>query len=244
MAALIVTALHGPHGPCYHAGMDQLAMFAKYWEPGRVKTRLAASIGAPAASRLYRRFVLTLVQRFADVGQRRVLAYTPAERRPEFETIATDRWRLAAQAGGDLGQRMQAYFADAFRGGATRVVLIGSDSPNLPVAVVNEAFQRLAQVSVVLGPAEDGGYYLVGAVGCIPPIFAGIRWSSPQVWPQTVDRLRAAGCAYGVLPPWYDVDDLTSLRRMLRDLTRQAPSDGPLGELREEVSRIIATTHD
>jgi len=239
-----VAALHDPGQPCYHAGMDQLGMFAKYWEPGRVKTRLAASIGDQAASRLYHRFVLTLLRRFAHVGQRRVLAYAPAERGAEFAAWAPAGWQLAPQAGGDLGQRIQAYFAGALRDGATRVVLVGSDTPNLPVEYVDEAFQRLSQVPVVLGPADDGGYYLVGAAGCVPPIFAGIPWSSPQVWPQTVARLRDAGCPYGVLPPWYDVDDLASLRRMDRDLACAAKLDEPLGELREELSRAMAMNDD
>jgi glycosyltransferase A (GT-A) superfamily protein (DUF2064 family) len=95
--------------------MDQLGMFAKYWEPGSVKTRLAAAIGDEAASSLYRRFVLTLLSRFEGIGQRRVLAYTPPERRAEFESLVADGWLLAAQGDGDLGQRMQHYFAEAFR---------------------------------------------------------------------------------------------------------------------------------
>ena len=214
-------------------------MFAKYWEPGCVKTRLAAAIGDLAASTLYRRFVLTLLQRFAGVGQRRVLAYTPAERRMEFESLAADDWLLAAQADGDLGGRMQDYYADAFRSGATRVVLIGSDSPNLPVDYVNDAFQQLDKYPVVLGPADDGGYYLVGAAGSVPPIFAGIQWSSPRVWSQTVSRLRDADCPYGVLPAWYDVDDLASLRRIYRDMADQEPSDEPLRRLREDVFHVV-----
>jgi hypothetical protein len=219
--------------------MDQLGMFAKYWEPGRVKTRLAAAIGDQAASSLYRRFVLTLVQRFAEVGRRRVLAYTPAERRTEFESLAAEDWQLAAQAGGNLGERMQAYFANAFRSGATRVVLIGSDSPNLPLDYVNDAFQQLDDAPVVLGPADDGGYYLVGAAGSVPPIFAGIQWSSPQVWAQTLNRLRNADCPYGVLPVWYDVDDLASLRQVYQDLADREPLDEPLRHLREEVFHVV-----
>lgn len=241
---LIVADLEGDRRPWYHAGMDQLGMFVKYWEPGRVKTRLAASLGDRAASSLYRHFVFTLVRRLAEVGQRRVLVYTPAERKPEFEALANEHWDSAPQADGNLGQRIQAYFAAAFHAGATRVLLVGSDSPNVPVEYVQEAFRLLARVPVVLGPADDGGYYLVGAAGTVPPIFARISWSTPHVWPQTVQRLRDAGCPYGVLPPWYDVDDPADLRRMERDLARPGPLDAPLAQLRDEVSRIIATNHD
>ena len=216
-------------------------MFAKYWEPGRVKTRLAAAIGDQAASSLYRRFVLTLLHRFAGVGQRRVLAYAPAERRTEFESLVADDWILASQGGGDLGERMQHYFAEAFRSGADRVVLIGSDSPNLPVEYVHDAFQQLDRYPVVLGPADDGGYYLVGAAGGVPPIFAGILWSSSQVWTQTVDLLRDADCPYGVLPAWYDVDDLAGLRRIHRDMADQEPLDEPLRRLREDLIKVDGT---
>ena len=219
-------------------------MFAKYWEPGRVKTRLAAAIGDQAASSLYRRFVLTLLQRLAGLAQRRILAYTPAERRTEFESLGADGWLLAAQADGDLGQRMQDYFAEAFRSSADRVVLIGSDSPNLPVDYVNGAFQQLDEYPVVLGPADDGGYYLVGAAQTVPPMFAGIPWSSPQVWNQTVRRLRDADCPYGVLPAWYDVDDLASLRRIYRDTADQEPLDEPLRHLREDVGQAIRNHGD
>ena len=168
--------------------MNQLGMFAKYWEPGRVKTRLAAAIGDQAAQQpvpAVRADAVAATCRSSPSGA--VLAYTPAERRTEFESLSPDGWLLAAQADGDLGQRMQDYFADAFRRGATRVVLIGSDSPNLPVDYVNDAFQQLDKYPVVLGPADDGGYYLVGAAGSVPPIFKGIEWGSSQVWTQTVN---------------------------------------------------------
>ena len=214
-------------------------MFVKYWEPGRVKTRLAAAIGDQAADTLYRRFVLTLLQRFAGVGQRRVLAYTPAERRTEFESLAADDWLLAAQADGDLGERMQDYFADAFRQRRTRVVLIGSDSPNLPVDYVNDAFQQLDKVSGRVRPRGRWRVLSGGAAGSVPPIFAGIQWSSPRVWSQTVIRLRDADCPYGVLPAWYDVDDLASLRRIYRDMADQELSDEPLRRLREDVFHVV-----
>jgi len=221
--------------------MNQLGIFAKYWEPGRVKTRLAAAIGDEAASSLHRRFVLTLLSRFEGVGHRRVLAYTPPERRAEFESLVADSWHLATQADGDLGQRMQHYFADAFRCGANRVVLIGSDSPNLPIDFVNDAFQQLDTSPVVLGPADDGGYYLVGAAGGVPPIFRGVQWSSSQVWSQTVRLLRDVGCPYGALPAWYDVDDLPGLQRMYRELGDLERLDEPLRRLREDVTKVVGT---
>jgi rSAM/selenodomain-associated transferase 1 len=139
-------------------------------------------------------------------------------------------WSLEPQAEGDLGARMRAFFEWAFASGATRVVLIGSDSPTLPIPFVEEAFAALAQHPVVLGPTLDGGYYLVGAdcqsvgeavlrpAASVPPIFERIDWSTSAVFEQTVERLRAAGLPYHVLPPWYDVDELADLARLKQEL--------------------------
>ena len=224
--------------------MDQLGIFAKYWQPGTVKTRLAAAVGDDAASRLYRRFLITLLRRFGHVAQRRVLAYTPPDQRAEFALLAADTWTLQEQAAGDLGMRMQNYFAKAFRSGADRVVLIGSDSPTVPLDYVTDAFQLLEKFPIVLGPSDDGGYYLVGAAGEVPPIFAGVAWSTPLVWRQTQALLQAAGYSCGVLPVWYDVDDLPGLRRMNRELADHPPLDGTLRQLHEDVVRMLKSTTD
>ena len=206
--------------------MRQLGIFAKYPQPGRVKTRLAASIGDESACRLYRAFVETLLARFAHVGNQRVLAFSPPERRAEFEALGGPCWQLAEQSTGDLGQRMQRYFKDAFERGASRVVLLGSDSPTLPVEYVERAFRLLKEVPVVLGPSDDGGYYLIGAAGQVPPIFDDIAWSSEAVWGQTTNRLRSLGQDFRELPPWYDVDDEEDLRRLKNELSDEPSSEG------------------
>lgn len=221
-----------------------MGIFAKYWRPGAVKTRLAASVGDDAASRLQRRFLVTLLRRFGHVAQRRVLAYTPPDQRAEFALLAADVWTLQDQAVGDLGKRMQNYFTEAFHSGAQRVVLIGSDSPTLPLDYVTGAFQLLDTFPVVLGPADDGGYYLVGAAGGVPPIFAGVAWSTPLVWNQTQSLLQAAGYRCGVLPVWYDVDDLPGLRRMERELADTATLDETLRQLHEDVAIVLESIAD
>src|SRR5262245_44953067 len=162
-----------------------LGMFAKHWTPGRAKTRLAEAIGDARAAEVHRLFVSAIAQRMSAVGDERVLAIDPPESDQEFRRELGDSWELQAQAGGDLGERMTAFF-EAGLARAGRVVLIGSDSPDLPVECVAKAFEALKDVEVVLGPAADGGYYLVGVAGSVPPIFTGIPWSTAQVWPQTV----------------------------------------------------------
>lgn len=198
--------------------MDQLGVFAKYWEPGHVKTRLAAMIGSEASSRLYLALVRCLLHRLAGLADRRVLAFTPAERRGEFAAVAGDAWQLEPQVEGDLGERMRHYFEQAHRSGARRVVLLGSDSPNVPLAYVAQAFELLEQKPVVIGPSADGGYWLLGTSRPDPPIFDRIAWSTEAVFQQTTRRLDTAAWPYAVLQPWYDVDELADLVRLRKDL--------------------------
>ena len=195
-------------------------MLAKHWRAGEVKTRLAAAIGAERAAALYREFVSLLTRRLASVGDRRALAFSPPDARTAFAELAGSHWQLVEQSEGDLGQRMRRLFEELPVAPDSRVVLIGSDSPTLPVECVNEAFERLHEVPVVLGPTDDGGYYLVGAMGCVPPIFSGVPWGTAEVWDRTVRLLHDAGTRFATLPPWYDVDDVDDLVRLRDDAAK------------------------
>src|SRR5487761_1256296 len=110
----------------------QFGIFAKYWQPGHAKTRLAATIGAEPAAQIHRACLETLLGRFARTGDRRLLAFTPAHRRPEFAALAGPRWQTEPQSAGNLGLRIERSFSSAFATGATHVLLMGSDSPTLP----------------------------------------------------------------------------------------------------------------
>jgi rSAM/selenodomain-associated transferase 1 len=216
--------------------MNLLAMFAKHWQPGAVKTRLAARWGEQRASQLYLAFLETLVARMGGMGDERWLVFTPLAARAAFKELVPAGWTLRQQSSGDLGQRMAALFADAFDHGADRCVLIGSDSPTLPPAHVKRAFEALEHVPVVLGPARDGGYCLIGARGSVPPIFEEIDWSTSRVLDQTVARLRSAGVAFELLSPWYDVDTPEDVERLREDL-RRAGDD--LAALRAVIQGIV-----
>lgn len=209
------------------ANSRRLGIFAKYWEPGKVKTRLASSIGEVNAARIYEVFVAATIARLSSIESERLLAYSPADEKTHlaFANANIDGWSLKPQTSGDLGQRMAAYFDQQFAAGADRVLLLGTDSPNVPLVEVQEAFEHLNTSDVVLGPTEDGGYYLVGAKGQTPPIFENIAWSTPKVLPATVECLKAANLSYATLDPWYDVDEIFDLHRLIEDLRDDCASD-------------------
>jgi rSAM/selenodomain-associated transferase 1 len=140
------------------------------------------------------------------IDARRVLAFAPPQARGEFDTVATGRFELEPQGDGDLGQRLANFFGRRLAEGATAVVAVGADSPTLPVAYVIQAYAALAAADVVVGPAADGGYYLIGCGPRLPSVFDGIDWGTNLVLGQTVARLSAGDGRLAVLPPWYDVD--------------------------------------
>lgn len=211
-------------------GFD-LGVFAKHWTPGQTKTRLAASIGAETAAAVSRQFLQATLERLGSVrkqGLTHRLAYSPADRGPEFEALIAavgGGWRAAPQSTGDLGTRMRLHFESALRE-ARSAVLVGSDSPHLPLDAVAEAIDwlsdPLAERRLVLGPTTDGGYWLIGAAGQLPPIFEAMPWSDPALLQATLDRLAEAGwregADYRLLPRWYDVDDEHDLARLRAEL--------------------------
>ncbi len=191
-----------------------LGLFAKEPCPGRVKTRLAAATSAEWAARVADAFLRDQLARLTQVEAERVLAFAPPESRPFFADLVGDRYRLMPQADGDLGVRMTAFFSEQLQAGSRTILLLGTDSPTMPLAFVEQAFRELEQADVVLGPATDGGYYLLGIANRLPPLFDGIAWGSPDVLGQTVRRLSDACWRLALLPPWYDVDTLDDWRML------------------------------
>ena len=222
-------------------------MFAKHWTPGQVKTRLAATIGEAPAAQVARSFIETLTARLAGLADRQTLAYWPPDARQSFVDVVPANWLVQPQCEGDLGARMHHHFENSFAAGAQRVVLLGADSPNVPIAHVQRALEQLAEHRLVLGPTGDGGYYLVGVSRAegedsIPPIFDDMPWSSERLWSATTDRLAGSGWneqqQWAQLPGWYDVDTMDDLNRLLTDLA-QTEGDPSLVELRQRLDTIL-----
>ena len=183
-------------------------MFVRHPVAGRVKTRLAAELGERRACEIYEAFLSDLVARFRGTGTQRFLCFTPddGDSRYYFEKMGGADFKLWPQPEGDLGARMQRFFEEHLRAVDDRVVVIGSDSPTLPQDFLDRAFAVLTQADCVIGPATDGGYYLVGMSGRVWPVFSGISWSEPCVLDQTVSWLVECRARLALLPVWYDVD--------------------------------------
>ena len=203
--------------------MRTFGVFCKHPQPGAVKTRLAEGIGAQVAVQLSAAFLDDLALQFRSEGERRVLGYSPANSAAYFGSFQRIGFELWPQPDGDLGGRMAAFFAETLQDEADRTVLIGSDSPTIPREYVTQAFDLLQDFDCVLGPAMDGGYYLIGLKQSAPELFRGITWSGASVLAQTVQRISELGLSLALLPPWYDVDDLTDLNMLvghIRAMTR------------------------
>jgi rSAM/selenodomain-associated transferase 1 len=204
-----------------------LVVMAKAPRAGAVKTRLCPPLSPAAAARLYRCFLLDVLDRVRTLrGVTPVVAYTPRRARGFFAS-AQPGMLLLPQGGGDLGGRMAGVFARVFAQGFAAALVIGADSPTLPTRHLRAAVRALARgADGVIGPSEDGGYYLLGLRAPCPAMFEGIAWSTGRVLAQTLARARRAGRELARLPPWYDVDTVADLRRLGAELRarRGAPT--------------------
>jgi rSAM/selenodomain-associated transferase 1 len=186
-------------------------VFVRAPEAGRVKTRLAAALGAEGALRVYRRLAEHTLREARALGGEVRVHFTPADAGTEVRAWLGDGPRYLPQSAGGLGTRMEAAFRAAFEDGADRVVIIGSDLPELSAALLRRAFDALESHAAVLGPARDGGYYLLGMRTMIDGLFDGIPWSTDEVLARTLERLGAAGIQPALLDSLSDVDEVDDL---------------------------------
>jgi rSAM/selenodomain-associated transferase 1 len=183
-----------------------LLVFLKYPEPGRVKTRLAETIGPEKAAALYRLWIgAVLVQLQPLRSTTRLVGYfdgAPHDAFGDWHQLADDWW---PQPSGDLGDRLRAGVAAGFADGGP-VVAIGTDCLEIEPDLVAQAFEELAHADVVFGPTPDGGYYLVGMAALRPSLFQSVRWSSPFTLADHLHRCQQEGWSVCSLPMRHDID--------------------------------------
>ena len=201
-----------------------LIIFIKYPQPGSVKTRLAKSIGNSNAARLYKIFCEIILNNTQHKSFQRVLFYAPGNKKRAMESwLGTQTMIL--QKGKNLGQKIAHSFRYAFKNGAKRVVVIGTDSPFITKRTLVKAFKVLEKKQCVVGPSQDGGYYLIGLSKYREDIFRNIKWSTSKVLSQTSHKLYASKVAYVFLEKNFDVDDKEGLKLLYQRLQ----SDNSLG---------------
>jgi uncharacterized protein len=209
---------------------DALAVIAKEPVAGLAKTRLVPALGEAGAARAAAAMLADTLAAVRASGADPWLCFTPAEARERLGRLAPG-FGLLAQASGDLGDRLAACLAGLLGTGADRVAIVGADTPHVPPASYRRAFALLDEADVVLGPALDGGYYLVAAKAARPTLFVGVPMGTDAVLSETLARATAAGLAVALLPPMRDLDRVEDLAAALA-----------AGELAGAPATLAATT--
>lgn len=218
-----------------------LILFAKAPKSGKVKTRLQPYLSPDQTSELYTAFVTDLLETTARLrGITRILDGDPNGHDPFFQSLAHRyQLKLMDQQGSNLGERMQNAMAEVHRQGFDRMVIIGTDSPTLPMEFIQQAFTLLRSHELVLGPSRDGGYYLIGCGKSIPPVFEGIPWGTDRVLSMTLKRITDLKIKCALLPFWYDVDDVEDLRLLAAHLGYLEQQTG--GVVASETAQVMKT---
>jgi rSAM/selenodomain-associated transferase 1 len=200
-----------------------VAIMAKAPRPGEVKTRLCPPLSKEEAAALYRCFLLDkIAQVNALQTAAPVLSYGPSDAKALFDDFTPGHFMLIPQVGNDLGARLFSTFDQLFRQGYMQVMAIDSDTPTLPNAYLEHALTLIAHpgIDVVLGPTEDGGYYLIGLRRPHRQLFERMPWSTSGVLPETLRRSEAYGLNVACVEAWFDVDTPDDLKRLIASLAR------------------------
>lgn len=201
-----------------------LGIMCKAPVDGACKTRLCPPLTAREAAEISRCFIADVASVIDGVsaagGIDGFAIFTPSGAEAAFDGLLPPRFRMLAQRGADLGERLVHATEDLLGSGYGGVCLMNSDSPTLPAALLSRAVEALRRPGdrIVLGPAIDGGYYLIGLKRAHATLFQGMAWSTSRVLAQTLARAASLGVPVSLLPLWYDVDDLDSLQLLLHEL--------------------------
>jgi uncharacterized protein len=201
-----------------------LVIFAKAPIPGEVKTRLCPPLTPDEAATLHGSFVLDMLERTTlavaklQLPLHRYLACAPSSELVFFKIMEERQGvRLLDQAGEDLGQRMHRTSVDVFAKGYKQVIIVGTDVPTLPMSVYQEALAILGRSDVALGPALDGGYYLIGLTQPAEQLFTGVPWSTDQVLAVTQQQAKTLGLSVELTTAWRDVDTIADLQALMTE---------------------------
>lgn len=188
---------------------DLLILFTRFPRPGKVKTRLIPALGAVGAADLHRQLtdhLLRIINTFLEAAPAAFIIYVDGATGPAWQQMFGRVYQYHRQAPGDLGCRMSSAFAEGLQGGRRRVVLIGSDCPGISAKLLHTAFSHLSHYELVLGPATDGGYYLIGLNEPAPELFRDVPWGTADVLAATLLRAARLDLPALLLEPLTDID--------------------------------------
>ena len=217
-------------------------VFVKAPEKGKVKTRLAKILGNGIVLGLYKNFVADIIATL-QTGRHLVrICYHPPDAENKVTNWIGREYVLVPQHGNHIGERMANAFRKTFADGFEHVLLIGTDLPDLPAAVIDEAFESLEKNAAVIGPAFDGGYYLIGfqAVTFLPSIFESMPWGTQQVFERTIEIFKKNHLQVYRLPKWRDIDLYEDLKCFMAE---NAKGKSVARNTVEYLSRIGFTTY-
>ncbi len=193
-----------------------LLIFIRNPELGKVKTRLAQTLGAVEALKIYQILLEKTRLLALSATTERLLFYSDFI--PEHDEWPDELFQKKRQLEGDLGARMEAAFQLAFDQGGSKVLIIGSDCPTLSPAILTAAIEALDHSDFVVGPTADGGYYLLGMKEMTSKVFHDISWSTATVCAQTLEKIAALRKSHTLLPMLSDIDDQSDWEAYLRDV--------------------------
>ena len=183
---------------------NALIVFVKNWETGNVKTRIAQDIGTAAASAIYQKLLLHTYHIIQPLNSDIYIYYADAI--SSTDQWEKDRYIKRLQQNTDLGSRMFTAFEEVFQDKHDKVCIIGSDCLQLSTDTLKQAFELLDQYDIVIGPAVDGGYYLLGMKEQVRPVFSSINWSTNQVFDQTIQLIKKHSYSFALLTQLADID--------------------------------------
>ncbi len=190
---------------------DLLVVFVKNLIPGNVKTRLAEGIGMDLAMEVYKELVSYTAEVSDKVKTEKAIYYSEYVERWDF--FNDEKYQKHLQQGNDLGQKMLNAFYDAFENDYDKMVLVGSDIPDISKKIIEEAFKKLDDHDVVVGPAEDGGYYLIGMKNAYARLFEDKTYGHDQVCSELLESIEESGLKYGTVATLLDVDTEEDMKK-------------------------------
>jgi rSAM/selenodomain-associated transferase 2/rSAM/selenodomain-associated transferase 1 len=192
---------------------NALIIFARYPEPGKVKTRLASSIGNERAAALYKQWAEKMVfeSKQAKYISHRYLFYADPTDYKRINSWSNDGFLLFAQNGNEFGDRLKEAFRKVFDDKMRKAIIIGTDVPDLSGDIIDDAVRQLDTNDIVIGPASDGGYYLIGMNRFYPELFDGIPWSTGEVLNATINKMQQVGLRYHQMSVLSDIDTIEDL---------------------------------